>query len=92
MGTVTHLGSSTSEDDIPQPPSIIMGNNLTAQATAEDAVEQTVTVGSSSLSYDPSTDQYIYIWKTDKTWAATCRTLVIKLTDSTYHRANFKFK
>ena len=38
MGTVTHLGSSTSEDDIPQPPSIIMGNNLTAQATAEDAV------------------------------------------------------
>jgi hypothetical protein len=61
-------------------------------STAEDAVEQMVTAGSSSLTYDSNTDQYIYIWKTNKTWAGTCRTLVIKLSDGTYHRANFKFK
>ncbi len=61
-------------------------------STVEDAVEQTVTIGSSDLTYDASTDQYIYKWKTDKAWAGTCRTFVMKLSDGTYHRANFKFK
>ena len=61
-------------------------------STAGDAVEQTVTAGSSSLSYDDSTDQYIYVWKTERAWAGTCRTLVVKLNDGTFHRANFKFK
>ncbi len=54
-----------------------------------DAVEETVTAGSSSLTYDPSTGQYIYVWKTDKAWTG-CRQLVIKLIDGTYVRANFK--
>jgi hypothetical protein len=31
-----------------------------------DAIEETVTAGSSSLQYDASIDQYIYVWKTDK--------------------------
>jgi TolB protein len=60
--------------------------------TAGDAIEQTVTAGSSSLSYDASTDQYTYVWKTEKAWAGTCRTLVVKLDDGTYHKANFSFK
>lgn len=60
--------------------------------TAGDAIEQTVTAGSSSLSYDSTTDQYTYVWKTEKAWAGTCRTLVVKLDDGTYHQANFKFK
>src|SRR5207245_189171 len=38
-------------------------------SAAEDAVEQTVNAGASSLSYDASTDQYTYVWKTDKAWA-----------------------
>lgn len=57
-----------------------------------DGIEETVTAGSSSLSYDPSTDQYTYVWKTAKAWAGTCRQLVVKLNDGTFHRANFKFK
>ena len=57
-----------------------------------DGVEVTVTAGSSSLSYDPSTEQYTYVWKTDQTWADTCRQLVVKLNDGSFHRANFKFK
>ena len=32
----------------------------------QDNIEQTVTAGSSSLSYDPLTGQYSYVWKTDK--------------------------
>jgi predicted extracellular nuclease len=57
----------------------------------QDAVEETVTAGSSSLSYDPLTDTYNYIWKTDKGWAGTCRRLVVKLVDGTYHYADFNF-
>ena len=57
-----------------------------------DGIEQTVTAGSSSLSYDSSTDTYTYVWKTEKAWAGTCRQLVVKLDDGSSHRANFKFK
>ena len=56
-----------------------------------DAIEETVTAGSSSLSYDPTINQYIYVWKTDKAWASTCRQLIVQLNDGTSHRANFKF-
>jgi hypothetical protein len=57
-----------------------------------DGVEQTVTAGGSSLSYDPATDQYTYVWKTAKAWAQTCRQLVLMLQDNSVHRANFTFK
>jgi len=52
----------------------------------------TDTAGSSSLSYDASTDQYIYVWKTDAAWAGTCRQLVVTLNDGSVHIANFKFR
>ena len=55
-----------------------------------DAIEETVSAGSSSLSY--SSGQYVYVWKTDKAWAGTCRTLTVKLADGTSHVAQFKFK
>ncbi|MEP7200189.1 MAG: PxKF domain-containing protein [Chloroflexota bacterium] len=57
-----------------------------------DAIDQTVTAGSSSLSYDATTNQYTYTWKTDKAWANTCRQLNVKLNDGSEHKANFKFK
>ena len=57
-----------------------------------DDIEQTLTAGSSSLTYDPATDTYNYVWKTEKGWANTCRQLVVKLNDGTFHKANFKFK
>ena len=56
-----------------------------------DAIEETVAAGGGSLSYDPTLDRYTYVWKTQKAWAGTCRQLVVKLDDGTYHRANFKF-
>jgi len=58
---------------------------------ALDAIEQTVTAGGSSLSYDPLTGQYVYVWKTDKAWAGTCRHLTVQLIDGTTHVAYFKF-
>lgn len=53
-------------------------------------VTETVTAGGSSLSY--STDQYVYTWKTESSWAGTCRQLVVTLNDGSVHVANFKFK
>ena len=57
-----------------------------------DTIEQTVTAGSSSLSYDPATDTYTYVWKTENAWKNTCRTLIVKLSDGTEHMANFRFR
>ncbi len=56
-----------------------------------DGIEETVTASGSGLSYDAAADRYVYVWKTDKAWAGTCRQLVVKLNDGTFHRANFKF-
>jgi len=56
-----------------------------------DSIEETVTAGGSSLSYDPLTDQYIYVWKTQKGWTG-CRQLIVQLNDGTTHTANFQFK
>jgi hypothetical protein len=51
------------------------------------AVEMT---GNSSLSYSP--DTYQFNWKTESSWAGTCRELVVKLNDGSEHVALFKFK
>ena len=53
---------------------------------------ETVNAGGSSLSYNPTTDQYNYVWKTEGSWVGTCRQLVVTLNDGSTHRANFKFK
>jgi hypothetical protein len=50
------------------------------------------TAGLSGLSFDAKSGQYTYVWKTDKTWAGTCRRLNVTLGDGTVHVANFKFK
>jgi hypothetical protein len=55
-------------------------------------VSETLTAGNSSLVYDAATDVYSYIWKTDSSWAGTCRQLVVRLSDGTTHIANFKFR
>lgn len=55
-----------------------------------DTVEETVTAGSSSLSYDTVADQYVYVWKTDKAWGGTCRQLTVKLSDGGVYAALFR--
>lgn len=57
----------------------------------EDTIE-TITFSKSGLTYDPATDQYIYVWKTDKAWSGTCKQLVILFNDGTARIAYFKFK
>jgi len=55
-------------------------------------ITETVNAGGSSLSYSSGSDQYDYVWKTDSSWAGTCRQLVVTLNDGSVHVANFKFK
>ena len=56
-----------------------------------DAIEETSTANS-GLTYDPTTNQYKYNWKTPKAYSGLCYQLNVKLIDGTSHQANFKFK
>jgi hypothetical protein len=62
-----------------------------SDSAAVDAIEQTAAAGASGLQYDPYTDTYTYVWKTSKSWAGTCGTLVVALADGTSHTALFSF-
>lgn len=55
-------------------------------------IEETVNAGNSSLSYNAPTDQYSYVWKTDRAWKGTCRMLVVKFNDDSQHFAKFRFR
>ncbi len=51
----------------------------------------TTTPPGAGLAYDPVTDRYTYPWLTQRSWAGTCRQLVVTLADGTYHGANIRF-
>jgi uncharacterized protein len=48
--------------------------------------------GAKGLSYDSKKDVYSYAWQTSKAWKRTCRTLVVKLADGSYHYGEVRFK
>ena len=50
------------------------------------------TTANQGLTYDAASGQYTYVWKTQKSWAGTCRQFTLRLTDGTDHIALFKFK
>jgi hypothetical protein len=72
------------------PSSILVGAACSGANVIPEAA--TVTASNSSLSYDPGTDQYTYVWKTEKGWAGSCRQLNIKLKDGSIHMAWFEFR
>jgi hypothetical protein len=65
---------------------------LCATGGLVDVIEETVNAGGSSLSYDPTAGRYTYVWKTDKSWAGTCRQLQVKLADGETYTAQFTFR
>jgi hypothetical protein len=54
--------------------------------------EETHAAGSATIRYDAVSNQFIYNWKTDKSWAGTCRALQLTLSDGTQYLAFFQFK
>lgn len=66
---------------------------ITCDAQAPlDVVEETVSAGASTLSYDALADRYQYVWKTDAAWSGTCRQLAVRTVDGGTHPASFKLK
>jgi hypothetical protein len=63
-----------------------------SSGTPTGTVDATATAGNSALTYDVTSDSYSYIWKTDKTWANTCRRLTLQFVDGTVAEADFQFK
>jgi hypothetical protein len=55
-----------------------------------DAIEELAndTMG---LHYDATADQYIYNWKTTKSWSRSCRILRVDLADGSRHITYFEF-
>jgi hypothetical protein len=58
---------------------------------ASDGIE-TYAAGGSGLQYDPVTDQYTYVWKTQKAWSGLCYEFQMQLADGSMHVADFQFK
>ena len=46
-----------------------------------DVVEETVSPGASTLSYDALIDRYQYVWKTDAAWSGTCWQVAVRTVD-----------
>lgn len=80
-----NMGLGIFEPGYPKPVSI------SCAAGSTDPVEETLTAGSSSLSYDAMATQYVYVWKTEKSWAGSCRKLQLRMADGTVHEALFTF-
>ena len=57
-----------------------------------DVIETTVTAGGSSLQYDPTADQYTYVWKTNANAAGTCVQVNLGLNDGSAHSFLVEFK
>lgn len=55
-------------------------------------LRERVPAGSSSLQFDAGSNQYTYVWKTDKSWAGTCRDLTLLFPSGSVKTAQFKFK
>jgi hypothetical protein len=53
--------------------------------------EPIATPGGSSTGYDQRNQEYLALWKTDRTWSGTCRQLVVTVDDGSVHAARFAF-
>jgi hypothetical protein len=69
-------------------PAFVQGN--VPPADANDDVE-TYATSVPGLTYDPTSGQYTYVWKTDKALAGKSGTFVLKLGDGSVHTTLFTF-
>jgi galactose oxidase-like protein len=47
--------------------------------------------GASGLRYDSTANQFVYSWKTEKSWVGTCRRFLLSLDDGSTHTVDFSF-
>lgn len=53
---------------------------------------ETTTNSTGGLRYDAAGSQYVYPWKSERSWAGTCRRFTLRLDDGTSHVALFQFR
>jgi hypothetical protein len=85
---VTVVGGNLGTGIMSSSSGIIWGPVPPADAT--DSVEEYAT-SVPGLNYDPVAKQYIYVWKTDKSFATKSGTFKLKLLDGSQHTALFAF-
>jgi hypothetical protein len=56
-----------------------------ATGDAMGALQPAEAAGGSTLTYDSSADEYVWVWKTSSAWRNTCREFVVGLDDGTVH-------
>ena len=56
------------------------------------AVEDTDGAGDTAIRYDVLTGEFQYNWKTEGSWAGSCRALELTLNDGSRHRVIFQFR
>jgi hypothetical protein len=77
--TVLKVGSPTSSP-------------ISCQAVrSESIVEETEPANHGGLRQDGAKSKFKYIWKTDPSWAGSCRKLVLTLVDGSSYEALFRF-
>jgi len=60
--------------------------------TAAPDVQRSVAAASSSFAYEPITHTYVYTWKTDPSWADSCRELTFTFRDGSSRSVLFDFR
>ncbi|MFV9503269.1 MAG: PxKF domain-containing protein [Oscillochloridaceae bacterium umkhey_bin13] len=69
-------------------PSYPLVATVRCQNSSEAPVEEVVSAKASNLSYDPRTNQYTFVWKTERNWRG-CRDLTLQFKDGTRQVINF---
>jgi hypothetical protein len=65
---------------------------ITCDSTAPvDQIEQYTTTSVNGLRYEQGANRYTYNWETDRSWAGSCRQLIVRLNDGSRHAARFMF-
>lgn len=64
---------------------------MACTGSSGEKITETVTAGNSRLHYDAGVDQYVYVWKTERSWKG-CRLLTVRLKDGSVHTAMFEFR
>jgi beta propeller repeat protein len=76
-------------DVLASPPAI---TSFACDPTDTAAPVEATAASRSGLTYDADTDQYTYVWKTDKSLAETCQLLTLTFKDGTSGTAQFKLR
>jgi len=74
---------------------VITSAKFITEGTATSFVGETidaVAAGGSGLSYSAASDQYTYVWKTNKAWSLKTGRFELTLSDGTVHTFNVTFK